>query len=605
MRVATRKQIVMVQGMVCESCGRKVEKALRALDGVKSAEADFVKGRAVVDYDDGRCDLERIGAAIREAGYETRGGGLSPLLTILAAGVLIFLLGRWSGGLDLAARLQNGATLTVLFVTGLLTSIHCVGMCGGLMLSQSLSAGAEPGRRDLKPVVLYNLGRVISYTSLGGLVGALGSVLSISLPVKAGLMLFAALFMVAMGLSLAGFGFARRLRIQLPWSRGHEDGQGRREARGPLMVGLLNGLMPCGPLQTMQLFALGTGSAVHGALAMLAFSLGTVPLMSALGLATAAMRGGRPRQILRLSGVLVLSLGLVMANRGLTLAGVRWPALRPAAPPPSAQASGRVGQAELRDGVQALTMVADARGYRPSLLYVQRNIPVEWTIDGRQLTSCNRQIIVPSLKTAMNLKPGPNVLKFTPTGGDIAFSCWMGMIGGLIRVVDDLGAVDVAKPDVDVPAGAGCCGDGTNACCSTGGGSPSIYGADMGQVPTGRIIKKAVIDGSTQVAAFKGIGFEFEPLVVVVQAGLRTKVVFDLGAFDSAEGEYSLIDTASGRTAKSFKAGSGLNAVFLDPAEAGAYAVVRGNEVLGVLEVVDRLAEVDLEQVRARYFEGP
>ena len=72
--------------------------------------------------------------------------------------------------------------------TGLLTSVHCMAMCGGLNLSQSMKRGEQSSWRNS---VLYNMGRVCSYTLTGALLGALGSVVSISVEVRAGIGLFA------------------------------------------------------------------------------------------------------------------------------------------------------------------------------------------------------------------------------------------------------------------------------------------------------------------------------------------------------------------------------------------------------------------------------
>ena len=85
--------------------------------------------------------------------------------------------------------------------------------------------------------------------------------------------------MVIMGLNLSGFKFFRKFSLRMPSFLSKYKGN----FTSPFIVGLLNGFMPCGPLQTMQLFALGTGSAFKGALSMLIFSLGTVPLMLTFG----------------------------------------------------------------------------------------------------------------------------------------------------------------------------------------------------------------------------------------------------------------------------------------------------------------------------------
>ncbi|MBS7299805.1 MAG: sulfite exporter TauE/SafE family protein, partial [Eubacteriales bacterium] len=169
----------------------------------------------------------------------------------------------------------------MLFLVGLMTSVHCVAMCGGISLSQSLPGGQAQAksstRQALTPALLYNAGRVISYTLTGLIFGTLGMLFgagldtSLSVLAQAALKVVAGLLMLAMGLSLLGlFPALRRLRLRLPRL------PKRLRPRAPLTVGLLNGLMPCGPLQAMQLAVLSSASPVRGALSMLAFSLGTV-----------------------------------------------------------------------------------------------------------------------------------------------------------------------------------------------------------------------------------------------------------------------------------------------------------------------------------------
>jgi plastocyanin domain-containing protein len=67
---------------------------------------------------------------------------------------------------------------------------------------------------------------------------------------------------------------------------------------------------------------------------------------------------------------------------------------------------------------------------------VQKGIPVKWVVSGEQVTSCNNEIIVPSMKIEQKLKRGETVINFVPQDRDIPFSCWMGMLRGVIKVVD-------------------------------------------------------------------------------------------------------------------------------------------------------------------------
>lgn len=137
---------------------------------------------------------------------------------------------------------------------------------------------------------------------------------------KAAVQIIAAVFMLVMALNLLGdFSLTRRLSLSLP--KGLYSllaGKGSSS----LLLGLLNGLMPCGPLQAMQLYALSTGSAARGALSMLLFSLGTVPLMLGAGLAAGRLRKSAASLLRTASALIVLFMGLNMLAQGLTLCGI-------------------------------------------------------------------------------------------------------------------------------------------------------------------------------------------------------------------------------------------------------------------------------------------
>ena len=113
--------------------------------------------------------------------------------------------------------------------------------------------------------------------------------------------------MIMMGFNMAGFSAFRKFQIRLPKAACKVQSK----PRTPFLVGFLNGLMPCGPLQTMQIFALGTGSATSGALSMFMFALGTVPLMLTFGAVSGLLSKGYTKKILKFSGVLIIVLGII------------------------------------------------------------------------------------------------------------------------------------------------------------------------------------------------------------------------------------------------------------------------------------------------------
>lgn len=276
---------ISISGMSCTGCEKILQRAVSALDAVKSVQADYQKNEMQVDFVP-PCSLEQIYAAVREAGYEAV---QRPQKDHSAAYILIILLGlyviaRQLGWTDIFQSfpvISSGEQIgyVVLFGIGLLTSVHCIAMCGGINLSQSVSGQQK---RPFYNSVLYNLGRLISYTLIGGILGLIGEAAAITLRVRGMIGLAAGVCMVLMGINMLGsFRLLRRLSLRLPKPVARALGSFSRY--GPLAVGLVNGLMPCGPLQSMQLYAIASGSLLSGALSMFCFCLGTVPLMLLFG----------------------------------------------------------------------------------------------------------------------------------------------------------------------------------------------------------------------------------------------------------------------------------------------------------------------------------
>ncbi|MDR2586840.1 MAG: sulfite exporter TauE/SafE family protein [Coriobacteriales bacterium] len=381
------------------------------------------------------------------------------LFGLITLALAIFLLAQcfgFSRVFNSFPLVSEGAGYAMLFVIGLLTSLHCIAMCGGINLSQTISrvetetrerpqkaARQERERQEpqrptsyavtLRPSLLYNLGRVISYTLVGALVGALGSVIAFDGFFKGVIQLIAGVFMVVMALILLGvFPWLRQFNITLPKALTSFVDARRERSKSPLVIGLLNGLMPCGPLQAMQLYALSTGSALVGALSMFAFSLGTVPLMFGLG-ALGSLLTKRFRQRATAAGaVLVAVLGFFMFSTGWNLSGFPNP-LDAVGPAPISTA----GQVVVQDGYQLVNNALEPGTY-PNI-EVQAGLPVRWNLSATEdtINGCNNRVFIPEYGIEHSLEPGDNIIEFTPTEpGRYTYTCWMGMIRGTITVTD-------------------------------------------------------------------------------------------------------------------------------------------------------------------------
>ena len=204
------------------------------------------------------------------------------------------------------------------FLVGWLGGVHCVGMCGGIVTA--LSFATPNAKPSVAMLLAYNTGRLLSYALAGAIAGAVGAstlLLNDFLPVSRGLYIFANIILILLGLYLAGLSRAVLVLENLGgtvWA-GLQPLMKRlmpvRSVPQAVLVGMVWGWLPCGLVYSVLISALASGNAGHGALLMLAFGLGTVPNLLAMGLFAQQLRAWTRRRMVRLSaGLLVVAFGV-------------------------------------------------------------------------------------------------------------------------------------------------------------------------------------------------------------------------------------------------------------------------------------------------------
>jgi len=161
-------------------------------------------------------------------------------------------------------------TLTGAFVTGLMTSVHCVGMCGPLACTACQRSGSCSVSQSAS---IYQGGRLFSYTMVGMIAGAIGGSLATWLPPQTTQVLF---WTIGIGLIVLSLGWIFGWKPQLPGNLRLPFAAGRS---APGWIGVATPLIPCGPLYMIFTVCALTGSPVRGAALALAFGLGTLPLL--------------------------------------------------------------------------------------------------------------------------------------------------------------------------------------------------------------------------------------------------------------------------------------------------------------------------------------
>jgi sulfite exporter TauE/SafE len=209
------------------------------------------------------------------------------------------------------------------FVVGLLGGAHCAGMCGGIV--GALAFGLpEKIRNNLTSTLTYqvgyNFGRITSYVVAGGIMGGLGMLLAEVIPiypVQQGLLLMAAVFMILLGLYLGGWwmGLARiEVLGGALWSKIEPFARRLLPVNTPSqawVLGLVWGWIPCGLVYSMLVWTVSAGSIAKGAGLMLAFGLGTLPNLFAMGMVAGSLaRWSKDVRVRRVAGLLVIGFGL-------------------------------------------------------------------------------------------------------------------------------------------------------------------------------------------------------------------------------------------------------------------------------------------------------
>ena len=371
------------------------------------------------------------------------------------------------------------------FITGVTTGgLSCLAVQGGLLASsianeveqsvQNQSGRVHAGR----PILLFLTAKLIAYTLLGFVLGWVGSLFQLTPTMRAILLVAIGVFMVGNALRMLNVHpIFRYFSLEPPsfvtrYIRRKSKDQS--SALTPLFLGALTVFIPCGVTQAMMAVAMATGSPVAGATIMFAFTLGTSPVFFAVAYLATTLGARLEKNFMRIVAVIVLVLGLVSIDSGLTLAG--WPysvsnlrmaaagtdsdsatvetAAQPAAQPTphaaaltpkpaqnpkpaqgagSADLANMVGPAVSASSTVTITVTND--GYAPATTRAKPDQPVRLALVTKNTYSCARAFVIRSLKIEKMLPETGTVMIDLPPqrpGSKLFYSCSMGMYSGVI-----------------------------------------------------------------------------------------------------------------------------------------------------------------------------
>lgn len=321
-----------VSGTHCASCKILIEDILNEQDFIKKSTVDLKRETVEIETNS-NVEASEIASLlttkIKSHGYtlstekivitKESDGVIWKALPIGLGFLILFFILQKSGILNLG--LGSNATPSTSFIIGLIASVSsCLAIVGGLVLSLSATV-SEDNVSDKKNFILFHSGRLISFALLGGILGALGQAIGINFTFTAILGIIASVVMLILGFNLAGL-FTKN-KITLPSGIFNFFRKIEHKTFTPLLIGFGTFFLPCGFTQAMQVVALSSGSFVSGMLIMLAFALGTLPMLALLSFGSATFAQSKHAPLFfKSAGIVVIGLGLFALLSGLAGLGI-------------------------------------------------------------------------------------------------------------------------------------------------------------------------------------------------------------------------------------------------------------------------------------------
>lgn len=342
-------------------------------------------------------------------------------------------------------ELDATASLWLVFLAGLsVGGLTCLAVQGGLLTTlvaqRALQARPSGGTGDvpaagaptgpIAPVAQFLAAKTIAYTALGAILGAMGSAVPVRL--QGWLLVGAGAFMVIVVLQMFdAHPFFRRFAFQPPKRVQRLLRQVSREggALGPVLLGTLTVAMPCGVTLAMEALAIASNDPVRGALIMLVFTLGTLPLFLGLGFVAARFSRAAFRVFQPVAAALVVVVALTAIVSGTRLLGLG-----------GRDVGGEVVDAVVQPGagtLQEATIHLRTSAYDPERVRIRAGRPARLNLVTEGTEGCIRGFVIPSLGVQLALPTSGREVVDIPASqpGTIPFTCAMGMYSGVIEVV--------------------------------------------------------------------------------------------------------------------------------------------------------------------------
>lgn len=355
--------------------------------------------------------------------------------------------------------------LFAVFLTGLTTGgLSCLAMQGGLLAGvvsnhkkqelheddlessgkQVLTKPSDVSQRlerllnsDLLPVAMFVIAKIVTHAVFGFVLGGVGSAITLSVTVRLIFQVFTALFMFATAMNLLDVHPVFRYVLFQPprfVRRLINDASKSQAIFSPALLGSLTIFIPCGVTQAMMVLAMNTANPVMGALLLTAFTLGTAPIFTLLGLITVKLSEIWSNLFSKVAALALIAMALYSINGVLIVLDSPLAFYNLS----SGNQVGALVELDQDDNqLQRVTLNVEYYGYEPEQFVVQQGVPVELTLVSDNVYTCALDFVFKKFSLHIPLKPtDKQTVTFTPQEkGQFVFACSMGMHTGVMEVI--------------------------------------------------------------------------------------------------------------------------------------------------------------------------
>ena len=311
-----------IQGLICRQCEDIIIQKLAYIKGIIKVEASYWKGKVTIKYDPDIISINEIYTKLKDIGFPATNkcgkGKLYDLISVIL--IIVGCITLKNIKLPMIPTASNGITYLQLFLIGLVTGTHCVIMCGGIMLTQTVSYNFSANKKwkVIISTFFYNIGRVIMAIILGFIFGKIGNIIIFNSKAKSMIYSLTGAYVIFVGLGIWGIPGIRKIQAGLPTLCDISKKFRNAKELGPFCIGLLTELLPCASSNSMWILAMTTGNGIDGAKIMLAWVMGTLPCMILLGIFSSLFSKTKVAIITRINVILLIVLGVRMLWMGLS-----------------------------------------------------------------------------------------------------------------------------------------------------------------------------------------------------------------------------------------------------------------------------------------------